>query len=271
MDSCACVFSEVDISPRHSIGELKTSAFGCYESPSCSLPATFEIAFIFQPLPCPRTTVPTFFLSDSEGRTSKLIPRPLRFASILFFAFIFLGFVQSISAQTVVLYASQAPVKVGNWTAVGDSTAAGSFRLANPDLGAAKVSTAASAPSSYVELSFFANAGQPYHLWIRGKAQDNSPYNDSVFVQFSGSVTSSGSATYRIGTTSALRSISRIVSVVEFKAGVGRTMVGAPLVQTSTSNQPEPKRSEFNLARTVYRSIKSSSRTADICRTLPGR
>jgi endonuclease/exonuclease/phosphatase family metal-dependent hydrolase len=121
----------------------------------------------------------------------------------LFFAFIFLGIVQSISAQTVVLYASQAPVKVGNWSSVGDTTAAGSFRLANPDQGAAKISTAAASPSSYVELSFTANAGQPYHLWIRGKADGDSPYNDSVFVQFSGSVDSSGSAVYRIGTTSA--------------------------------------------------------------------
>ena len=132
-----------------------------------------------------------------------MIFRPIRLASFLFFAFIFFGLVHSISAQTVVLYASQAPVKVGNWTSVADSTAAGSFRLANPDLGAAKIITAAAAPSGYVELSFFANAGQPYHLWVRGKAQDDSPYNDSVFVQFSGSVTSGGAATFRIGTTSA--------------------------------------------------------------------
>jgi hypothetical protein len=131
-----------------------------------------------------------------------LLLRPIHFLSTLFFAFIFLGFVQSISAQTVVLYAAQAPVKVGNYTTVQDSTAAGSYRLANQDLGAAKGVTAAAFPSSYVELSFYANAGQPYHLWIRGKAQGDSPYNDSVFVQFSGSVTSSGSATYRIGTTS---------------------------------------------------------------------
>jgi len=110
--------------------------------------------------------------------------------------------VQSTSAQTVVLYASQAPVKVGNWSAVPDSTAAGSYRLANADKGAAKIVTASSAPSSYVELSFYANAGQPYRLWIRGKAEGDSPYNDSVHVQFSGSVTSSGSAVYRIGSNS---------------------------------------------------------------------
>jgi len=122
-----------------------------------------------------------------------LLLRSDRFLSALLFAFIFFGLVHSISAQNIVLYASQAPVKVGNWTTVADSTAAGSFRLANPDQGASKVVTAAAAPASYVELSFYANAGQPYHLWMRGKAEGDSPYNDSVHIQFSGSVTSTGS------------------------------------------------------------------------------
>ena len=131
-----------------------------------------------------------------------MLLRPLHLFSTLFFAFILLGFVQSISAQEVVLYAGQAPVKVGSWSVVGDATAAGSVRLVNPDLGAAKIVTPAAAPSSYVELSFFATANIPYHLWIRGKADGDSPYNDSVHVQFSGSMTSTGTATYRIGTTS---------------------------------------------------------------------
>ncbi|HKG98425.1 MAG TPA: hypothetical protein VKA97_11445, partial [Pyrinomonadaceae bacterium] len=130
-----------------------------------------------------------------------MLLRPLRLFGAFIFAVIFLGFLQSTSAQTVVLYASQAPVKVGNWTVVGDN-AAGGYRLANPDQGAAKIVTAGTIPTSFVELSFYANAGQPYRLWIRGKAQDDSPYNDSVHVQFSGSVTSSGSAIYRIGTSS---------------------------------------------------------------------
>lgn len=93
-------------------------------------------------------------------------------------------------------------MKVGNWSVVADSTAAGSFRLANPDQGAPKVVTPSTSPSTYVELSFLANAGIPYHLWIRGKAEGDSPYNDSVHIQFSGSVTSTGSPIYRIGTTS---------------------------------------------------------------------
>jgi hypothetical protein len=44
----------------------------------------------------------------------------------------------------------------------------------------------------------------PYHLWIRGRAQNNSYNNDSVYVQFSGSVTDAGAAVNRIGTPTAL-------------------------------------------------------------------
>ncbi|HEU4770452.1 MAG TPA: hypothetical protein VFS77_24000, partial [Pyrinomonadaceae bacterium] len=94
-------------------------------------------------------------------------------------------------------------MKVGNWSSVGDSTAAGGARLSNTDFGAGKVSTPAANPAHYAELSFNASAGTPYRLWIRGRSLNNSPYNDSVYVQFSGSVNSSGSAVYRIGTTSA--------------------------------------------------------------------
>src|SRR6476469_7768911 len=50
-------------------------------------------------------------------------------------------------------------------------------------------------------MSFTAQADRPYHLWIRGKALNDSGYNDSVHVQFDGSVNQSGSAIYRIGTT----------------------------------------------------------------------
>ena len=112
-------------------------------------------------------------------------------------------FVRSSSAQDVVLYASQAPVKVGNYLSVADSSAAGGARLTNPDLGAAKIVTASANPASYAELTFTASAGIPYHLWVRGITLNNSPYNDSAFVQFSGSVDSSGNPVYRIGTTSA--------------------------------------------------------------------
>ena len=55
----------------------------------------------------------------------------------------------------------------------------------------------------YLSGAFNAEAGRGYRLWIRGKADGNRWANDSVFVQFNKSVTSSGTATWRLGTTSA--------------------------------------------------------------------
>src|SRR4029078_9048113 len=104
----------------------------------------------------------------------------------------------------IVFHAGSASAKVGAWSLVNDTTAADGVRLANPDAGQGKLGTPLGAPSNYFELRFTVDAGRAYHLWIRGKAQNNSWTNDSVFVQFSGSTTSTGSAIYRIGTTSAM-------------------------------------------------------------------
>jgi len=103
----------------------------------------------------------------------------------------------------IVVYAGQASRVVGDWSAVADSTAAGALRMTNPDRGAAKRTTASASPSDYFEVTFQATAGVGYRLWMRGRAQNDHYFNDSVFAQFSGSVTSAGAPTYRIGTTSA--------------------------------------------------------------------
>ncbi len=105
--------------------------------------------------------------------------------------------------NTIVLYASKAPVRAGNWAVKADSSAAGGFSIENPNLGAAKISAALATPQNYFEIKFPAYAGQPYHLWIRSKSINNAVSNDSVFVQFSDSVTDVGTAIDRIGTTSA--------------------------------------------------------------------
>ena len=59
----------------------------------------------------------------------------------------------------VVLYASQAPVRVGRWNVVSDATAAGGQSLSNPDAGAAKLATPAAQPVDYFEISFYAVSG----------------------------------------------------------------------------------------------------------------
>jgi len=102
-----------------------------------------------------------------------------------------------------VLYASDASKIAGNWFLVTDTAAAGGSRIWNPDKGAAKITAPVANPVNYFEITFQAEAGVPYHLWMRGKADANSWANDSVYVQYSGSVDGNGAAMNRIGTTSA--------------------------------------------------------------------
>src|SRR5262245_20466204 len=76
--------------------------------------------------------------------------------------------------------------------------------MEHPDAGAPKIATAAAQPLNYFELTFTAEANKPYRLWLRGRAQADSYNNDSVYVQFSESVTSTGAPANRIGTTQAV-------------------------------------------------------------------
>jgi endonuclease/exonuclease/phosphatase family metal-dependent hydrolase len=106
------------------------------------------------------------------------------------------------SVLEVVLYAADATLLAGGWQLVSDTSAAGQERLWHPDAGAPKLDAPLAVPVHYFEQSFEAQAGRPYRLWLRGRAQSNHWANDSVFAQFSGSVTSDGSPVFRIGTTS---------------------------------------------------------------------
>ncbi|MFY9558131.1 MAG: IPT/TIG domain-containing protein, partial [Blastocatellia bacterium] len=107
------------------------------------------------------------------------------------------------TGNDVVLYASEAPVRIGNWTVVADSSAAGGARIFNPDAGLPKLADALPNPSTYFEMTFQAEAGTGYRLWIRGKAQADSWANDSVFAQFSDSLDANGGTpVFRIGTVS---------------------------------------------------------------------
>jgi hypothetical protein len=104
----------------------------------------------------------------------------------------------------IVLHASQLAVSGSGWRKVSDTTAADGIAVENPNLGAAKIAAAQAAPSSYVEGKFRVAAGVPYRVWLRMRAANDDWANDSVFVQFSGAVTSTNAAAWRIGTTSAL-------------------------------------------------------------------
>jgi hypothetical protein len=103
----------------------------------------------------------------------------------------------------VVLRAAQASTYAGGWTPIADATAAGGMAMWHPDSGAPKVTTALASPTHYFELTFTATAGKPYRLWIRGRAERDYWGNDSVHVQFSGSLDASGLPRWRIGTSAA--------------------------------------------------------------------
>ena len=105
--------------------------------------------------------------------------------------------------RDIVLYAQSAAPIAGTWRIVDDATAAGGARIEHPDAAAPKVASPLANPADYFEMTFTAEANVPYRLWLRGRAQNNSYNNDSVYVQFSGSVTNTGTPVNRIGTTQA--------------------------------------------------------------------
>jgi len=107
----------------------------------------------------------------------------------------------------VVLYAAESGVRSGGWVAVPDASAASGARLAHPNANAAKLAAPLPDPMHYFEMTFNAQAGVAYRLWIRGRAEMDGFANDSAFVQFSGAVTAGGVPTWRIGTTSATEMI----------------------------------------------------------------
>ncbi len=167
-----------------------------------------------------------------------------------------------IGGDEIVLYASEAPLKVGSWSPVSDSSAAGGARLQNANVPAAKVTTASANPAHYFEMTFDAEASRPYRLWIRGKAISNNWGNDSVFVQFSGSLTAAGVAhlAHRVdvGHRVQPRRVQRLRPVELGLAGqrVGRRRDG----YARLLHRPVRRRSASRSARTASASTRSSSR-----------
>jgi hypothetical protein len=87
----------------------------------------------------------------------------------------------------------------GNWALVSSSASPAGRSVRSNDL---KWSTAMplAAPSSYFDVSFAAAANTPYRVWVRLKAARNSLANDSVWLQFSDTVSGS-TAVYRSGSS----------------------------------------------------------------------
>jgi hypothetical protein len=154
----------------------------------------------------------------------------------------------------IVLYASQVAKMAGNYALTANAAAAGGYILANRDDNAAKVPSPLASPASYAEFSFYAQAGRPYHLWLRGYAHGNDPYNDSAYVQFD------GASDARIGSTSA-----RTVNLEDCGGcglsgwawqddGWGVGVLGAPIYFERTGLQTlriQPREDGFNIDQIV--------------------
>jgi hypothetical protein len=145
------------------------------------------------------------------------------------------------TTSEVVLYASEVLTEAGTYKLLADSTAAGGYALWNPNRAprktTQKIPAVSATPGSHADFTFFAEAGRPYHLWLRGRAEANDPNNDSVYVQFD------GVAGARIGTTEAL-----VVNLEDGPSagvsgwgwqdnGYGVGVIGAPVIFEKTGLQ----------------------------------
>jgi len=110
--------------------------------------------------------------------------------------------IPKVSEGDVVVHAGRHAVVAGNWRVRSDATAASGLRVSHADAGAA-IGPSQEHPKHFFEVTVWVEALKPYRLWVRGKAQNDSASNDSVYIQFSGTVNTTGSPIYRIGTTSA--------------------------------------------------------------------
>lgn len=105
-------------------------------------------------------------------------------------------------SSEVVLHASKG-MPVGDWVRTADASAVGGFAMRNKN--DADPDQPASPNNNFFERSFSAQAGVAHYLWFRMKAEGNHHLNDSVWVQFSGTVDAGGAPIYRIGSTSAIK------------------------------------------------------------------
>jgi hypothetical protein len=109
----------------------------------------------------------------------------------------------SCDTREIVIHPGVSATVAGAWIAEAQSSAASGRLVRHPDAGAAKILTPMASPANYFEVTFDAQAGVPYRLWMRSRAQNDYWGNDSVYAQFDGSIDGAGQPIWRIGTTSA--------------------------------------------------------------------
>ena len=104
----------------------------------------------------------------------------------------------------IVLHTTDTSAIVGGWALIADMSAASARHLRNEERAVTKLESPLASPQNYVEFTFQAEAGVPYHLWLRMKADADHYTNDSVYVQFSDAIAADGKPAWGIGTASAM-------------------------------------------------------------------
>jgi endonuclease/exonuclease/phosphatase family metal-dependent hydrolase len=130
--------------------------------------------------------------------------RKFQLAALLILAAIVRQTAPSAAASDVVLYSSDVTAAQGNWVNAASSSAAAGRTMSSSDSGWSSLNAPLASPSDYFEATFTAPANTPYKIWVRLRAGGDSKWNDSIWLQFSDATNLSGSAVYRINTTSGL-------------------------------------------------------------------
>ena len=137
----------------------------------------------------------------------------------------------------IVLRTAQLSRVVGAYQLRADATAAGGQALWHPNRAAASLKVPSATPATFAEFTFVAEAGRPYHVWLRGRAEWNDPANDSVHLQF----TNVNEA--RIGTTTSIaisleeQALAGLSGWGWQDRGYGAGVVGAPITFTVSGTQ----------------------------------
>lgn len=108
----------------------------------------------------------------------------------------------ALSARDIVLRSSDVVVRRSGWSLVSDGTAAGGTALSSPNNGWATPKAAYVTPSRSFDLTFTTVANVRYRVWLRLSAKNGSGTNDSVWLQYTNALDSSGRSLAPIGTTS---------------------------------------------------------------------
>ncbi len=98
----------------------------------------------------------------------------------------------------------------GSWRKIKDPTAGFDRVLKDISGSGSKSERPFLEPEDYFEVDFYAQGGVDYHLWVRMKAENDSPFHDSIYVQFNDSINLNGELVYRIGKIATRNELKRV-------------------------------------------------------------